>query len=131
VREAIGQRRAVDELEHERADAISFLEVVVIGPHRESQVERKGQYINVVRIARTHPTVSVGQVILVLGPLDNGDGKRRQREQQRVQAKYANRSACGSTCRRVLDKSGVQSRDPSGQIDVRRKNCRRRSSVGV
>lgn len=65
----------------------SVFEIVVVRPHREIQVERQREHINVVRITLTDAALGFGQMVLVLGAFDDGEGKRRQRQQQGVRAK--------------------------------------------
>ena len=63
------------------------LEVVVVRPDRETQVEREREYVNVVWIARADAAIGLQQVVFVLGTLHDGDWEGRQCEQEGVQMK--------------------------------------------
>ena len=53
-----------------------ILEIVIVRPDRQFQLEREGQHVYVVGVAGTNAAAGFGHLILVLSRVNNPDGKR-------------------------------------------------------
>ena len=63
------------------------LEIVVVGPDGQFQVQRERQDIDIVRVASTHATSRFCDLSPVLGAINHGEGKGSERQKQSIEMK--------------------------------------------
>ena len=75
------------------------LEIIVVGPNRQLQVQRQRQDIGVVRVATANPASRFYELSPVLGAINDGDREGGQGEKKGIELKPSGARAEGGTRR--------------------------------